>query len=387
MGSSTTSSGNGIIVNNKKISASSARAHTRKTNQNSSFQLSPGMLRKLIGLFFVGILSYAYQAIQPPPPKLCGSPGGPPITAPRIKLRDGRHLAYKELGVPKESAKYKIVFIHGFDSCRHDNFAKFLSPDLVQELGVYVVSFDKPGYGESDPHPKRTVKCIALDIEELADQLGLGSKFYVVGFSMGGQAVWSVLKYIPHRLAGAALIAPVANYWWTGFPSNISKQAYDLQLLNDQWAVSVAHHAPWLVYWWNSQKWFPSSSAIAHNPAVFSTKDMELVMKPHWQSRMEYAAYIRQQGVQESLNRDMILGFGKWEFSPLDLANPFPNNEGSVHLWHGDDDQLVPVLPQRYIVQQLPWIHYHEMPGDGHLLHEAEGVADTILKELLLQKK
>jgi len=38
-----------------------------------------------------------------------------------------------------------------------------------------------------------------LDIEELADQLGLGSKFYVVGLSMGGQVIWNCLKYIPHR--------------------------------------------------------------------------------------------------------------------------------------------------------------------------------------------
>jgi pimeloyl-ACP methyl ester carboxylesterase len=66
-------------------------------------------------------------------------------------------------------------------------------------LGVYIVSFDRPGYGESDPDPNRTLKSIALDIEELADQLGLGSKFYVTGYSMGGQVTWNCLKYIPHR--------------------------------------------------------------------------------------------------------------------------------------------------------------------------------------------
>lgn len=62
-----------------------------------------------------------------------------------------------------------------------------------------MVSYDRPGYGESDPNLKQTVKSRALDIEELADQLGLGSKFYVIGFSMGGEVVWSCLKYISHR--------------------------------------------------------------------------------------------------------------------------------------------------------------------------------------------
>jgi hypothetical protein len=94
----------------------------------SVFKFS-GILRTTLAVLFIGILAWAYQAIQPPPPKICGSPDGPPITAPRIKLRDGRHLAYKEHGVPKDEAKYKIIFVHGINSCRHDAvIADTLSP-------------------------------------------------------------------------------------------------------------------------------------------------------------------------------------------------------------------------------------------------------------------
>ena len=90
---------------------------------------------------FIGFLAWAYQAIQPPPPKTCGSPGGPPVTAPRIKLRDGRHLAYKEHGVLKDEAKYKIIYVHGFDSCRYDaSVAKTLSQDVIEDLGIYIAS-------------------------------------------------------------------------------------------------------------------------------------------------------------------------------------------------------------------------------------------------------
>lgn len=67
------------------------------------------------------------------------------------------------------------------------------------------MSFDRPGYGQSDPHPNRTLKSLALDVEELADQLGLGSKFYVIGYSMGGELTWSCLEYIPHRYCLAKL--------------------------------------------------------------------------------------------------------------------------------------------------------------------------------------
>lgn len=96
---------------------------------------------------------------------------------------------------------------------------------------------------------------------------------------------------------------------------------------------------------------------------------------------------IRQQGEFESLHLDMIIGFGKWEFGPTDIENPFPIGEGSVHLWHGAQDSLVHVEPIRYIMSKLPWIHYHELPEAGHMFLLADGVGDTIIKSLLQNEK
>lgn len=170
------------------------------------FCIISGILRTVFAVLFIGLVAWGYQAIQSPPPKLCSSPIGPPLTWPRVKIRDG---------VPKDVAHHKIIFVHGFDACRHHAYvAKTLSPviicfffcfhyilcylwgciiwicggifqDVAEDLGVYIVSFDRPGYGESDLHPSQTVKSLALDIEELADKLGLGSKFYIIGFSIG----------------------------------------------------------------------------------------------------------------------------------------------------------------------------------------------------------
>ncbi|KAH0635424.1 hypothetical protein KY285_035122 [Solanum tuberosum] len=371
----------------KKISAASARSHTRKTKQiKSSIPLPSGMFGKILSVLFVGFVAYAYRAMQPPPSKICGTPDGPPVTSPRIKLSDGRYLAYKEHGVPRDQAKHKIVFIHGYDSNRHDAVvATGLSPEVIESLGVYIVSIDRPGYGESDPNPKRTVKSLAFDVQELADQLGLGSKFYVIGFSMGGQAVWTLLKYIPHRLAGAALLAPVTNYWWPNFPANLSKEAFSHQLPQDIWNLRVAHYLPWLTYWWNTQKFFPACSAAAYNPGALSSQDLELM--PKYRANRDLYAQVRQQGQHESLYRDLMIGFGTWEFDPVDLENPFPNKEGSVQLWQGDEDKLVPVTLQRYIAQRQPWIQYHEIAGAGHMFPVVDGMADKIVKALLIGEK
>nr|GMD02333.1 Abhydrolase_6 domain-containing protein [Ipomoea batatas] len=155
-------------------------------------------------------------------------------------------------------------------------------------------------------------------------------------------------------LIGAVLLSPAVNYWWPGFPRNLSKQAYESQLPQDQWALRVSHYIPWLTYWWNTQKLFPALSYTAYEPSLLNPQDIE-VMAKYLSAREKYQDQVNQQGDFESLHRDLIVGLGKWEFDPMDLENPFPNNEGSVHLWQGDEDGLVPVTLQRhfYILKSL----------------------------------
>ncbi|KAK1429548.1 hypothetical protein QVD17_11759 [Tagetes erecta] len=358
------------------------------TNSHTKSNASSGILKTILLVIFVGLSAWAYQTARPPPPRTLGSPNGPAITSQRIKLHDGRHLAYEESGVPKDTAKAKIIYVHGFGSSKsYHPFATVASPALVKELGAYFVSLDRPGYGESDPDPKRTVKSLALDIEEFADQLNLGPKFFVVGYSMGGQVIWSCLKHIPHRLFGVVLISPAVNYWWPNLPSNLANEALSRQLKQDQWSLRVARYMPWLTYWWNTQTWFPCFSLIHGNPATLSPPDVKILSKifstadPLQLQIM--TTHPKQQGEFESVHRDLNIGFGKWDFDPIDLENPFPNNNKSVHLWMGDEDLIVPVTLQRYIAKQLKWVNYHEVTGAGHTLPYADGVTDNILKTLL----
>lgn len=80
------------------------------------------MTLKLAVAVVVCLIGWAYVAIlKPPPTKVCGTPGGPPVTSPRVRLSDGRHLAYKEAGVPKEDAKYKVIIMHGYASSKDFN--------------------------------------------------------------------------------------------------------------------------------------------------------------------------------------------------------------------------------------------------------------------------
>lgn len=214
------------------------------------------------------------------------------------------------------------------------------------------------------------------------------------------------------RLAGAALLAPVVNYRWPGFPKNLTREAYNKQQLGDQWALRVAYYAPWLLDWWMKQSWLPTSTVISGTTYLPNRLDAQLrdqfissgvanevsfplsgLLRPwitkafdwiltmffkflRWQRRK----LATQQGIHESYFRDMMVMFGKWEFDPMDLLPPsFP-----VHLWQGDEDGLVPVTLQRYICSRLKWIECHELSMTGHYLSAIPGFGDLVLKTLLV---
>lgn len=73
---------------------------------------------------------------------------------------------------------------------------------LLEEFGIRLVTYDLPGFGESDPYPSRNLKSSALDMLYLANALGVNDKFWVVGYSSAGMHAWAALRYIPDRLAG-----------------------------------------------------------------------------------------------------------------------------------------------------------------------------------------
>ncbi|KAL1823714.1 hypothetical protein ACET3Z_010492 [Daucus carota] len=227
------------------------------------------------------LLGCIYVVSKRPPSKVCGSPG---------------------------NCQVKVIIIHGFASSKDIHLP--ISQELIEELQIYILSFDRAGYGESDPYPKRSVKSEAYDIQQLADNLQIGPKFYVIGISMGAYPVWSCLKYIPHRLSGASLVVPFVHYWWPCFPASLSKEAL------------IAHYASWLFNWWMTQKWFPFLSINEGNMAIFSEPDLE-ILKNAPETPSTDQEKIVQQGEYESLHREVMVGYANWEFDPTDLQNPF----------------------------------------------------------------
>lgn len=308
---------------------------------------------------------------DPPPPA--------PVSSQRVRLSDGRYLAYMEKGVHRNKANHKIIIVHGFGSSKEMNF--HVPEELIDELGIYILLFDRAGYGESDPNPKRSLKSEAIDIQELADQLSIGSKFYVIGVSMGSYPTWGCLKYIPERLAGVSFVVPIVNYRWPSLPERLIMCDYRRILV--QLSYWFAKHAPWLLHWWVTQKWHPSNSVAERKPVFFNDQDLEALKKSAG-FPMLTKDKLQDRDVFNTLRQDFLACFGNWEFEPTKLNNPFPENESSVHIWQGSEDKVVPVQLQRYVSRKLPWIKYHEVPDGGHLLVHYNGLCEAITRALLL---
>lgn len=77
-----------------------------------------------------------------------------------------------------------------------------IEESLLQEFGIHLLTYDLPGFGESDPHPSRNFNSSALDMFYLAEAVGVVSKFWVMSFSSASIHGWAALKYIPDRIAG-----------------------------------------------------------------------------------------------------------------------------------------------------------------------------------------
>lgn len=117
-----------------------------------------------------------------------------------VRLRDGRRLGYAIYGDP---GGFPVLSCHGGLVCRLD--ASPADSD-ARELGVCLISADRPGVGRSDRLPAHSTLDWADDAEELLDRLGVG-RFACMGWSMGGQYAAAVAFRLADRVARAAMVA------------------------------------------------------------------------------------------------------------------------------------------------------------------------------------
>lgn len=146
-----------------------------------------------------------------------------------IRLPDGRALAYAEYGDPHGAP---VMLFHGLPGTR---LAWGFLPGDPFPPALRIIAPDRPGYGNSDPKPGRTLIDWAVDVAMLANHLNL-VRFSMVGISGGGPGALACASRMPERLMSVGVVAGAA-------PTDAPSVFAGMSGLN-RFFMRLAWHAP-----------------------------------------------------------------------------------------------------------------------------------------------
>lgn len=257
---------------------------------------------------------------------------------PIVTLADGRRVTYLEVGDPDGSP---VISCHGGLSSRLDVQS---AAGSATALGVRVICPDRPGIGGSDPQPGRLLKDWPAEVEQLADQLGLG-RFAVMGWSAGGMYAQACAAQLPDRVSRLGLMASVIPREWPRMIEEINRLDRTLMRLSGHgaaierlmfWTLRVsARISPAMVA---RRSGAPDAVAAGMGDAIAAA-----MVDTRW-------------AVQEYQLLDTA-----WGFDPASITVP-------TTIWQGTADDLVPPSWAERLAAAIHGAELHLVEGADHFL-------------------
>lgn len=299
--------------------------------------------------------------MSPAPTTPCGPRpdlgAGPPQRRGRLPLPDGRRLGWAEWGPPDGEP---VLLCPGAATSRSLGFGTH----LLTDLGVRLVSVDRPGLGVSDPQPGRTLTDWPHDVAALAAARGLGVP-RMVGFSQGAPFA---LACAAHGVASAvAVVSGGGDMTDPGLADVLDARVrplveavrIDPGRAERHFAASAGPDTLW-------------EAMTSHCAGV----DRALVDDPSFARACRRAVAEGFAQGPAGYARDAVLTLGRW---PLDLRRVTV----PVDLWYGERDTS-PFHSHRLsepLLSHVPTVRRHVVPGAGGLLLWTH--AEAVLKALV----
>jgi len=268
--------------------------------------------------------------------------------------RDGRKLAFvqrgAEDGVP-------VIVCHGTPGSRR---TRHPDPEMYERHGVKMVVYDRPGYGESDPHIGRSVADAAPDIDAIADELGF-DRFAVVGGSGGAPHALACGALLQDRvLRVGALVTPAPSHT---DDFDFYEGLAELNVKEFGAALEGRESIEAFIQPYADQLRADPDAVIEEILSELPEVDREIASRDGFRSvmRESFVEAVRQ-GVRGWADDD--LAFAKsWGFEPEDV-------HAEVRLWQGELDVLAPRTHGEYVASRLPNARFELLEGGGHFLDE-----------------
>ncbi len=243
--------------------------------------------------------------------------------------------------------------LHGTPGSRVGPFPK---ERVLYELGVRLISFDRPGYGGSDRLSPRLVADVVPDVVAIADELKI-DRFAVLGRSGGGPHALACAALLPERVTRAGVLVSLAPRgaegldWFDGMTdSNVlayTTAATDPEMFTASLVTTAA-----------KIKADPTSHVTSLGPEM-----------PESDRRV-----VADVGIRRMLAQNFAEAFrhstAGWIDDVLAFCSPWGFDlsaiEVPVLLWHGENDVFSPVAHTQWLARRIPDAHMEIRPVSGH---------------------
>jgi len=244
-----------------------------------------------------------------------------------VLIKNWRRLAVRRWGVLNG---VPVIFLHGTPGSR---LSARINEASLRRLGVQLVTYDRPGYGLSDPHHGRSVADAAEDVRAIADHLGL-DRFAVIGRSGGGPHALACAALLPDRVTRAACLVGLAPFdaegldWMRGM-AEMNQEHYRAARQSERHLAHVL---------------YPHVVAMRSNPEHLMHR-----IEEHGQA--EDVATLHDRAYREEFVSNMAEAIERslagWAADSLAFTRPWGFDPGWIRtptlLWHATGDVFSPV--------------------------------------------
>lgn len=283
-------------------------------------------------------------------------------------LPDGRKLGFYVVGKGEP-----VLYFHGTASSRLE---VLLLKDLAETAGLQIVGVDRPGYGLSTYHKRKSLQVFDADVNFLADYLGF-ERFAVLGWSGGGAFA---LAYIAqnHTRVTKAVVAdaptlpfdvsmahdfPFSKYVMKiPFVGNIAIGQLRRQVLKANGDITA----------------FLASKQAKQLLRGYTQTDLQLFSDPAWAKLMyqSMAEAFRQDSGVKAVVEEHMLFLKPWGFPIEEIP------AAKLVIWHGEDDKTCSVGNGYALAGLIKGSQLEVFKGRGHcaLFEYQEKLAKVLLE-------
>ena len=264
-----------------------------------------------------------------------------------VTMADGRELAYEEYGDP---AGTPVLSFHGGLSSRLDAAP---AHEAALELGVRIVSPDRPGIGRSTFQPGRRLLDWPDDVATLTDALSI-DRFAVMGWSCGGPYAAVCGARLRERVTTVGLLSSAVPFELVGTTKGLAR--------DDRMLLLLVRWAPWLASLLLRVSIADATETRLYREMRRTFPAVDRAALAERGSVSDAVAFVKEsmrQGTAGCLQDYRVFG-DPWGFDLGEVTAP-------VHIWEGSEDTTGPPEYRELLRRHLPRAQVTVVPGEGHL--------------------